>query len=102
MDVRGGRTYLDGEMMRQFLALVAILTGLTTLAAPAQARFSVLDDVRVQVAGESAAASQSARAAAAVRPASPLTGASDPAPAPRLVPAFTAPAVILQADRAHE
>lgn len=89
-------------MMRQFLAVVAILTGLTTLAAPAQARFSALDDVRVQVAGESAAQCQSVQVAAAVRPASPIGGDAKPGLCPRPGAVIVIPPVMLRVDRAHE
>lgn len=89
-------------MMRQFLALVAILTGLTTLAAPAQARFSSLDDVRVQVAGESAAQCQPVQVAAAIRPASPIGGDTRPGLCPRPGAMVVIPPVMLQVDRAHE
>ena len=90
-------------MMRQLLTLIAILTGLTALGAPAQARMSAIDDVQVQVAGDAAAACSSAQILARAAPAGPLgrgVGQASFCPRPSMV--IVIPPVMLQADRARE
>lgn len=90
-------------MIRQFLALVAILTGLTTLAAPAQARISGLDDVSVQSAGEAATEVQLVAVCAVVcaQFARYDTVEASPFLFPKAVVVLT-PALMMQVDRAHE
>lgn len=90
-------------MIRQFLALVAILTGLTTLAGPAQARISGLDDVSVQSAGEAANEVQLVAVCAVIcaQFARYDTVAASPFLFPETVVVIT-PALMMQVDRAHE
>lgn len=89
-------------MIRQFLALVAILTGLTTLTAPAQARISVQEGVSVQAQGEDAGAVQLAAVCAILcaRNPSHFTAVAAMLPLPA-GPVLAAP-VLIQVDRAHE
>jgi len=42
-------------MLRKLLTLVAIISGLTAMAAPAHARMAALEEAQVQIAGESIA-----------------------------------------------
>jgi hypothetical protein len=90
-------------MLRRLLTLLAIITGLTAIGAPAQARFSGLEDVQVQVAGESAARCQAQQLASLEQPLEHLLKCTADAPfRPRPIVTIMVPTVRLQADRAHE
>jgi len=91
-------------MMRQLLTFLAILTGLTAFGAPVQARVSAMDEVRVQVARDGAAACSPVQAKACAMRAS-IPARFSGGEVSRLRPQqaiIVAPAVVLQADRAHE
>jgi len=90
-------------MLKRILTLFAILTGLAAVAAPAQARFSVIEDIGVHAAGETAPKCADKRIEEAApleryveRKAQPQT-ACKPA-----VVTIVIPTVMLQADRARE
>jgi len=91
-------------MLKRILTLFAILTGLAAIAAPAQARFSVIEDIGVHAAGETAPKCADKRIEEGAAPleryverkAQPQT-ACKPA-----VVTIVIPTVMLQADRSRE
>lgn len=102
MDVSGGTPYLPVEMIRRLLTLFAILTGLTALGAPAQARISAMDEVRVHATGDVAEICSPVRAMARTVGSAPAAILRQNGPRPLSRMAVITPAVMLKADRARE
>jgi hypothetical protein len=89
-------------MLRKLLTLFALLTGLAAIAAPAEARFSGLADVRVELASSGAAQCHAAQLAAVERPANIALDERGHAPScPRPVYRVYIP-VLQLSDRARE
>ena len=90
-------------MLRRLLTLLAIITGLTAIGAPAHARFSGVEDVQVQIAGESASRCQAQQLASFEQPLERLLGQKAVAPlCARPVLVIHIPTVQIRIDRAHE
>lgn len=89
-------------MLRRLLTLFAILTGLAAMAAPVEARFSRMADVRVELASGGAVQCHAAQLNAVERPANVAADEKGHAPAcPR--PVYRVYIPILQlSDRARE
>ena len=89
-------------MIRQLLTLVAILTGLTALGAPAQARVTAMEEVRVQVARDATVACSPVTAMAGAAGIVPVGRTRQAGNCLRLpIVAFVSP-VVSRADRARE
>lgn len=87
-------------MIRQILALIALITGFAAVAEPAQARYADVQAV-TQTVQRDAACKQGVVASQSIT--SQLWGRVDQSricPRPRIV--IIVPTVMLQADRAHE
>ena len=91
-------------MLKRILTLFAILTGLAAVAAPAQARFSVIEDVTVHAAGETIAKCADRRIDEQAKPIERLAERKGQAPSACRPPVVTVviPTVMLQADRTRE
>ncbi len=90
-------------MLKRMLTLFAILTGLAAVAAPVQARVSMIEDIGVHAAGESAAQCQNQRSAVQSRPVTALPSRkSQASPCRPVVVTILIPTVMLKADRARE
>jgi hypothetical protein len=97
------RHYLASHMLRKLLTLLAILSGLTAIAAPAQARFSALEGVQVQLASTSSAKCRVQQTAAASMPVSNWARPPvEATPCPGPIVTIVIPTVQLKADRARE
>jgi hypothetical protein len=93
--------YLTGDMLRQLLTLLALITGLAATGAPAQAHVPDVQHVRLVAAAEFASKCTTAVSGLALRPAPEMVGqAKSPCPKPR--PPIVLPPVMLGVDRAHE
>jgi len=89
-------------MLRKLLTLFALLTGLAAIAAPAEARFARMADVRVELASGSAAQCHAAQLSAIERPANVAADDKGHAPfCPRPVCRVYIP-VLQLSDRARE
>jgi hypothetical protein len=103
VDVGPANPYLALVMLRKLLTLLAVLTGLAAIAAPAEARIAAVDGVQVELSGGCALQSQAAKLAASEVPADAI--ACDTSQAlirPRAALAIAVPAVRVGIDRARE
>jgi hypothetical protein len=90
-------------MLRRLLTLVALLTGLAAIAAPAEAHFARAGDVAVELAGSGAAQCHAARLAESEHPADAVLDYKSKAPfCPRPIYRVYIPTVQLGPDRARE
>lgn len=90
-------------MLKRILTLIALLTGLAAIAAPAEARFAAADGVRIELAGASAVQCHAAQLTASEHPVDTVLGFKNRAPfCPRPVYRVYFPTVQLSADRARE
>lgn len=87
-------------MLKRLLTLLAILSGLTAIGAPAHARFVAVEDIGVQLAGEGAAKCQDKRLGQQVRPLdAPIGRLARQENCPKPVITIVIPTVQLHADR---
>jgi hypothetical protein len=95
--------YLTGDMLRQFLTLLAIVTGLAAVGAPAQARVAAFDGVQMEAARERAPACEVRQLSGSMMPGDLGSFRSAKVlfcPRPRIT--IMIPTVQLGIDRAHE
>ena len=101
----GGRinAYLDRVMLRRLLTLLAILTGLTAIGAPAHARMAGLDEVQVQARGDGQVLGVARQVSQRAAPEEWLGKRGGQAPAYHRAAISTGiPTVYLRVDRARE
>ena len=91
-------------MLKRILTLFAILTGLAAVMAPAQARFTSIQDIGVHATGENAPKCAESRIEQRSQPVAGLLERRGQAPATCRPATITVviPTVMLQADRAWE
>lgn len=95
--------YFNPTMLRRLLTLFALLTGLAAIAAPVEARFSSMADVRVELSSSAAAQCHGAQLVATERPVNLALSEKGHAPScPRPIYRVYIPTVQLAADRARE
>lgn len=103
MDAARFDPYLTGEMLRQFLTLIAIVTGLAAAGAPAQARVAAFDGVQMETARERVPACETRQLSSAARHPDLLGFGAARAPyCPRPRVTIVIPTVQLGIDRARE
>lgn len=103
MDVGCANPYLALVMLRKLLTLLAVLTGLAAVAAPAEARIAAVDGVQMELSGGCALQSQAAKLAASEVPANAVAcDGSQALTRPYAALATAVPAVRVRIDRARE
>jgi len=103
VDDRRINAYLQPVMLRRLLTLLAILSGLTAIGAPAHARISALEEIQLEASGERASVCEGRQLALPQGPLDLLGGHKAHGPScPRPAVTVVIPTVQLGADRARE